>query len=95
VHTTNYLGLLQDDDVETRIARVHHTRYLKDVLLRPFLDELVAATLDSLIKFDSSEIVIALAQNGYVDKIFKHAYSANLPEVGKTCISYSLMPTTY
>jgi Component of IIS longevity pathway SMK-1 len=73
------------------VAKIHQNfrvSFLKDVLLRPMMDDAVAATLNSVTYFNNGFIVKALhdESSNYIRRVFLKLKEPDLLQVGVTLL---------
>jgi Component of IIS longevity pathway SMK-1 len=83
----------QNAEVVAKIHQNFRVSFLKDVLLRPMMDDAVAATLNSVTYFNNGFIVKALhdESSNYVRRVFLKLKESDLPQVGVSrCCMYTV-----
>jgi hypothetical protein len=87
---------LQNPEVVAKIHQNFRVSFLKDVLLRPMMDDAVAATLNSVTYFNNGFIVKALhdESSNYVRRVFLKLKEPDLPQVGSRYYRYYTVSVT-
>jgi len=76
---------IEDPELLTKIHQNFRITFLKDVLLRPMMDDAYVATLNSLTFFNNSEIINALHhETDYLTRVFNLFFAPDTPRESKT-----------
>jgi protein phosphatase-4 regulatory subunit 3 len=74
---------MEDPEVTAKIHQNFRVSFLKDVLLRPMMDDAVIGTLNSVTFYNNAEIILALYQGSdYLKRIFQLLQSFATPVAG-------------